>query len=73
MAYQEVREGMQISEADAVNRRSCEHFYADLERLSTFSQLTHFERYRPLPDDWFIGIADVVNLRRRSKQVATKP
>lgn len=37
-----------------------ERFYADLERFNTFSQLTHFERYRPLPDDWFIGIADVV-------------
>jgi hypothetical protein len=37
-----------------------ESFYADLEHFNTFSQLTHFDRYLPLPDDWFIGIADVV-------------
>lgn len=37
-----------------------ERFYADLERIDAFSQLTRFDQYQPLPDDWFIAIADVV-------------
>jgi hypothetical protein len=37
-----------------------EHFYENLERIKAFTQLTHLDRYLPLPDDWFIGIADVV-------------
>ena len=36
------------------------HFYADLKPFDNFSQLTHFDRYLPLPHDWFIGVADVV-------------
>ncbi|MGY4325867.1 hypothetical protein ACVWWG_000281 [Bradyrhizobium sp. LB7.2] len=39
---------------------STEHFYANLKPFDNFSQITHFDRYLPLPRDWFIGIADVV-------------
>lgn len=59
MAYQEGPVSKSDAEADAAIVEG-ERFYADLERFNTFSQLMHFERYRPLPDDWFIGIADVV-------------
>jgi Protein of unknown function (DUF3095) len=41
-----------------------EHFYADLKPFANFEQLTNFDRYLPLPDDWFIGVADVVQSTR---------
>ena len=41
-----------------------DEFYADLKCFDTFVQLTDFDRYQPLPDDWFIAIADVVQSTR---------
>lgn len=41
-----------------------ERFYAGLACFDTFAELTHFDRYLPLPDDWVIGIADVVQSTR---------
>jgi Protein of unknown function (DUF3095) len=41
-----------------------EGFYADLKPFYNFSELTHFERYLSLPDDWLVAIADVVQSTR---------
>ena len=46
---------------DTRSAPSTDGFYANLERIESFSHLTHFDRYQSLPDDWFIGIADVVH------------
>src|SRR5215475_4831197 len=54
------------NDADEVNFSivQSERFYAGLACFDTFSELTHFDRYLPLPDDWVIGIADVVQSTR---------
>jgi len=36
-----------------------EEFYKDLKGFSEFSSVTDLSRYRPLPDDWNIVIADI--------------
>ncbi len=35
-------------------------FYADLDVVETFEMLADSESYRPLPDDWVVGMADIV-------------
>lgn len=35
-------------------------FYAGLPVFDRFSRLTDPEIYRPLPDDWFLGLSDIV-------------
>lgn len=35
-------------------------FYKDLSISDSFDDLTHEEAYTPLPDDWFVGTADIV-------------
>ncbi|MFK7744719.1 MAG: DUF3095 domain-containing protein [Roseobacter sp.] len=37
------------------------HFYEALPRETVFNQLTREASYTPLPDDWFVGAADIVN------------
>src|SRR5882757_9830886 len=59
ISYQDSPTSKRAREVDS-SRVTTEHFYADLEQFGTFSQLAHFDRYEPLPDDWFVGIADVV-------------
>jgi hypothetical protein len=58
-SYQADPTGKNTREVDSATAET-ERFYAGLEHFDTFSQLTRFDRYLPLPDDWFIGIADVV-------------
>jgi hypothetical protein len=53
-----------IAQERASASTNTETFYADLKLFDDFSQLTNFDRYLPLPDDWFIGIADVVQSTR---------
>lgn len=36
-------------------------FYDSLPRIDAFDQLTDNARYTSLPDDWHIGVADIVN------------
>ena len=36
-------------------------FYDQLARVSAFDQLTQAARFTPLPQDWWIGVADIVN------------
>ena len=38
-----------------------ENFYAGVPVFRGFANVVDQERYRPLPDDWLIGIADVVD------------
>lgn len=53
-----------IAQEHASSSTNTEHFYANLKPFDNFSQLTNFDRYLPLPYDWFIGIADVVQSTR---------
>jgi Protein of unknown function (DUF3095) len=39
---------------------SSDDFYASLPVFSDFTQVTDDARFRPLPDDWMVGVADVV-------------
>lgn len=36
-------------------------FYAALPVFERFGEVAHAEHYRPLPDDWWIGVTDVVH------------
>ncbi|APE44886.1 adenylate cyclase [Sulfitobacter alexandrii] len=36
-------------------------FYDQLARVSDFDQLTQGDRFTPLPQDWWLGTADIVN------------
>jgi len=36
-------------------------FYDTLNRVSDFSDLLNAEVFNPLPEDWWVGVADVVN------------
>lgn len=36
-----------------------EKFYQNLNILSSFPEVSNYELYTPLPDDWFIALADV--------------
>jgi len=36
-------------------------FYATLPRVADFEHLTEHARYDALPDDWFVGVADIVD------------
>ena len=36
-------------------------FYEDLPSFSKFDEVVENERYHPLPDDWFVGVTDVIN------------
>ena len=49
---------------DESSAAKTDEFYADSQISTLFVQLTDFDRYQPLPDDWFIGIADVVQSTR---------
>jgi hypothetical protein len=55
--------GNDVNEVNSSTVQS-ERFYAGLSCFDTFSELSHFDRYLPLPDDWVIGIADVVQSTR---------
>ena len=46
---------------DAVPRHERDDFYASLSPLHSFAAITERDRYAPLPDEWVIGIADVVD------------
>ncbi|EFL89874.1 DUF3095 domain-containing protein [Ahrensia sp. R2A130] len=37
------------------------NFYAGLPRISDFDVLTSGDGYAPLPDEWFVGVADIVD------------
>ncbi len=36
-------------------------FYKNLPSFSDFGEVVEKDRYFPLPDDWFIGVSDVIN------------
>ena len=36
-------------------------FYEDLPSFSIFDEVIENDRYCPLPDDWFVGVSDVIN------------
>ena len=38
-----------------------EDFYGNLPRVGAFDELTRAARYVPLPQDWWIGVADIVD------------
>ena len=37
------------------------NFYRDLPAVQNFANLLVLDTYQPVPDDWFVLIADVVN------------
>jgi hypothetical protein len=37
-----------------------DHYYASLPVFSDFTQVTDEARFAPLPDDWMVGVADIV-------------
>ncbi len=43
-----------------MNFASGSGFYPEISSFSNFDQVTDSELYKPLPDDWIIGVADVV-------------
>lgn len=45
-------------------RNQADTFYADVPVFRGFAGVADPERYRPLPDDWLIGVADVVDSTR---------
>jgi len=36
-------------------------FYKELDSIPTFTEITHLELYKPIPDNWYVVISDVVN------------
>lgn len=44
-----------------VSNHRGDDFYDGLPRETSFDHLTDLGRYTPLPDDWQIGVADIVN------------
>lgn len=38
-----------------------DRFYDELPRISEFDQLTQSDRFTPLPQDWFVGVSDIVD------------
>ncbi|WP_282129526.1 DUF3095 domain-containing protein [Roseobacter litoralis] len=44
-----------------VSHHQGDNFYDGLPRETSFDHLTDLGRYTPLPDDWQIGVADIVN------------
>ncbi|MDA1323513.1 MAG: DUF3095 family protein [Proteobacteria bacterium] len=36
-------------------------FYKNLPSCSNFDDVIEKDRYFPLPDDWYIGVSDVMN------------
>ncbi len=36
-------------------------FYKELETIPTFAEITNLEFYKPIPEDWYVIISDVVN------------
>ena len=45
----------------AVTETAANSFFLSIPVLGEFAELTDFDRYLPLPDDWVLGVADVVN------------
>jgi hypothetical protein len=43
------------------DRPSSERFYASLPLIRGFANVADPSRYTPLPDDWLIGVADVMD------------
>ena len=37
------------------------NFYAELPRSTNFDELAASESFTALPDDWFVGVADIVD------------
>ena len=44
-----------------MNEQSEDNFYSQIEPFSDFTRVTEPDLYRFLPDDWIIGVADVVD------------
>ena len=44
----------------ALAKGGSEQFYATLPRIASFEALADPQLYRPLPDDWIVGLSDVV-------------
>ena len=38
-----------------------DQFYDNIQAFTNFQDVVQNDRYRPLPEDWLIGVADVVN------------
>ena len=51
---------MTTVQQDGVPRHDSDEFYASLPPFSSFAAITDREHYASLPDEWVIGIADVV-------------
>lgn len=47
---------------------SSENFYSDLAPFSKFSELTKNEHYRPVPQDWWIIVTDIVGSTKAIEQ-----
>ena len=51
---------LEASRADEVGRTWPDDFYESIPVLDNFADAVRAENYRPLPDDWVVGFADVV-------------
>lgn len=40
--------------------QSTQAYYNNIPRIADFDQMADPQRYIPLPDDWFVGVADIV-------------
>ena len=47
--------------ATAMAAPASDSFYRSVPRFERFADVADPARYRPLPDDWLVGVADVVN------------
>lgn len=54
------RSGVMIPSGDTVSSDSGATFYADMPAFHGFTRLMEPSLYRPLPDGWMIGVADIV-------------
>ena len=52
-------------EREPATRRAAPDFYDSLPRFTAFSSLMDPGLYRPLPADWWLGVADVVGSRQQ--------
>ncbi len=55
-----------------MNDISNERFFADVPVFTDFERVTDTSNYHPLPDGWFLALADIVGSTRRSAPAATR-
>ena len=47
-------------------------YYGELPIFDGFASVMDPTRYQPLPDDWVLGLTDVVSPRKRSRRGDTR-